>query len=229
MKDPIVIKTHVSLLSTKRSKSLHQVLNSILEGDAYSVNLIESFVYPEPTKCARIHTMDQVEEWIRSKKLRRGDFVWSYEGYRNENMWMYNGIELEDLSTELDEYGHLPSWRSYPTYDWFIYKDTIGYNQIQWLEHTQDIKLQMMENIEAYDSPTEEMSLTSFVNYDVTYTITMNLKLFRALEVIAEEAVTWALFEDPDPFLDGYQAVFFRCIGYKTKSDMFFQMTSDYD
>jgi hypothetical protein len=82
---------------------------------------------------------------IKDHDIKRGDII-NFEGsYRNEGKWIWGGTKIENLYTEVDDYGSVPPefkvGKDFQPNHWI---DVVDHNSIIWLED------ELIENIEVY-------------------------------------------------------------------------------
>ena len=82
--------------------------------------------------------------------LNRGDFVRIEEGtYRNDGLFIFDGKQLIDLESDLDDYGYLPeqfkSLKEFPL-GYHHGEDGITHNSIIWLDYV-EILDECLENV----------------------------------------------------------------------------------
>lgn len=141
--------------------------------------------------CAFLNANPDIQEFLLSQNVRRGDIVHLEAGcaYRNEDKFIYDGTQLIPLDFSVDEYGNIPpSFKvidEFPIEHWF---NVIVHNNVVWFDSSPYLD-QMFNHLECvkkvmYDpsqtgaitlEDLEEMAeiyRTSFVHVDgATYTV----------------------------------------------------------
>ena len=86
---------------------------------------------------------------VQSISPSKGDLIVdiSVEKYRNNGIYLYNGSNSESLYTEIDDYGSLPPWFSYPEFKLNTWTHMISCNSIQWIKLIPSLKKQLIKNI----------------------------------------------------------------------------------
>ena len=95
-----------------------------------------------------VQIIQELVENLFSGQIKRGDLIaLETKRYRNDGMWIWDGVKVHKLASEVDEYGHIPSILSFPEFPLDYWRKHIAHNYLIPITHGSFID-EMMRNIE---------------------------------------------------------------------------------